>query len=77
MHLSTHASNHLLILLDVQSFSQTRQQRGRSFKFEESWLLQTNCEKVVQEAWGKAREERVGLVAIQEKLNEAKLISHN
>ena len=67
MHLSTHASDHLPILLRVQSFSQPRQQCGRSFKFEESWLLRTKCEGVVQEAWGKAREERVGLAAIQEK----------
>ena len=42
--------------------------RGRSFKFEESWLLRTDCEEVVQEAWGKAGEERVGLAAIQEKI---------
>ena len=64
MHLSTHASNHLPILLDVQSFSQPRQQCGRRFKFEESWFLRTDCEEVVQEAWGKAREERVGLATI-------------
>ena len=68
MHLSTHASDHLPILLDVQSFSQPRQQHGRSFKFVESWLLRIDCEEVVQEAWGKAGEERVGLAAIQEKI---------
>ena len=68
VHLSTHASDHLPILLDVQSFSQLRQQRGRSFKFEEAWLLRSDCEEVIQEAWGKAGEERVGLAAIQEKI---------
>ena len=64
VHLSTHASDHLPILLHVQSFTPPRQQRGRSFKFEESWLLRTECEEIVQEAWGNAGEERVGLAAI-------------
>ena len=50
VHLSTHASDHLPILLDVQSFSQLRQQRGKSFKFEEAWLLRVDCEEVIQEA---------------------------
>ena len=68
VHMSTHASDHLPILLHVQSFSQLRQQRGRSFKFEESWLLHTDCEEIAQEAWGKAGEERTGLAAIQEKI---------
>ena len=68
VHLSTHASDHLPILLHVQSFTQPRQQRGRSFKFEESWLLCTECEEIVQEAWGNTGEERVGLAAIQEKI---------
>ena len=49
-HLSTHASDHLPILLHVQSFSQPKQQRGRSFKFEDSWLLCIGCEEIVQEA---------------------------
>ena len=52
----------------LQSFTQPRQQRGRSFKFEESWLLRIECEEIVQEAWGKGGEERVGLAAIQEKI---------
>ena len=68
VNLSTHASDHLPILLHVQSFTQPKQQQGRSFKFEESWLLCTDCEEIVQEAWGKASEERTGLAAIQEKI---------
>ena len=47
VHLSTHESDHLPILLHVQSFSQPRQQRGRSFKFEESWLLWSECADVI------------------------------
>ncbi|XP_050271048.1 probable protein arginine N-methyltransferase 6 isoform X2 [Quercus robur] len=43
-HLSTHVSDHLPIMLQVQSFQQQRQQRGRSFKFEEAWLLSNECE---------------------------------
>ena len=61
-------SNHLPILLHVQSFSQPKLNRGRSFKFEESWLLYTDCEEIIQGAWGKAGEERTGLAAIQEKI---------
>lgn len=36
VHLSTHESDYLPILLHVQSYSQPREQRGRSFKFKES-----------------------------------------
>ena len=61
-------SDHLPILLHVQSFSQPKLNRGRSFKFEESWLLCTDCEEIIQGVWGKAGEERTGLAAIQEKI---------
>ena len=49
LHLSTHASDHLPILLQVQSF--VPQIRERGFKFEESWLLMEDCEATVKEAW--------------------------
>ena len=41
VHLSTHASNHLPLLLQVQSFDHQRQRNEKNFKFEESWLLRT------------------------------------
>ena len=67
-HLSTHASDHLPIMLHVQSFQQQRQQRGRSFKFEEALLLSNECEEVVQEAWGRSVDESHGLLSIKNKI---------
>ena len=61
VHLSTYESNHLSIMLHVQAYSHPRQSRERSFKFEESWLLRSDYENVVQEAWGKTRDDRVRL----------------
>ena len=52
-HLSTHASYHLPLLLQVQFFDPQRQRREKSFKFEESWLLLDDCEETVKEAWGR------------------------
>ena len=49
IHVSAHASDHLPILLQVQSF--VPQIRKRGFKFEESWLLMEDCEATVKEAW--------------------------
>ena len=67
-HLSTHTSDHLPIMLHVQSFQQQRQQRGRSFKFEEALLLSNECEEVVQEAWGRSVDESHGLLSIKNKI---------
>ena len=50
-HLSAHASDHLPLLLQVQSFNHQRQRREKSFQFEESWLLKVYCEAMVKEAW--------------------------
>ena len=55
-------------MLQVQSFQQQRQQRGRSFKFEEAWLLSNECEEVVQEAWGRFVDESHGLLSIKNKI---------
>ena len=68
VHLSSHASDHLPLLLHIQSFSQPRQHRGRSFKFKESWLLRAECADVIQEAWGNAGVDRDGLAAIQKEI---------
>ncbi|XP_075633544.1 uncharacterized protein LOC142606010 [Castanea sativa] len=50
-HLYSHASDHMPIVLQTQSYHRQRQRRERSFKFEESWLLWEDCEAVVSEAW--------------------------
>ena len=47
VHLSSHASDHLPLFLHIQYFSQPRQHRGRSFRFEESWLLRVECVDVI------------------------------
>lgn len=67
-HLSSHASDHLPIVLKTQHFRQQRHRRERWFKFEESWLLWNDCEFVVKEAWGKARDSDHGLASIKEKI---------
>ena len=49
-HLYSHASDHMPIILQTQSYHKQRQRRKRSFKFEESWLTWEECEEVVSEA---------------------------
>ena len=72
-HLSTHASDHLPIMLQVQSFQQQRQRRGKAFKFEEAWLLSNECEEVVKEAWGKYGGGSYGLLSIKNKIQVCEL----
>ena len=67
-HLSTHESDHLPIVLQVQSFCHQRHRCERDFKFEESWLLWNDYESVVKEAWGKAEDNINGLASIKEKI---------
>ena len=42
--------------------------RGRSFKFEEAWLLSNECEEVVKEAWERSGDESHGLLSIKNKI---------
>ena len=65
VHLSTHASNHLPLLLQVQSFNHQRQRKEKNFKFEESWLLLDDCEDTVKEAWGRDPSATHGLESIK------------
>ncbi|XP_050281519.1 uncharacterized protein LOC126722407 [Quercus robur] len=67
-HLSAHASDHLPLLLRVQSFNHQRQRREKSFKFEESWLLKADCEATVKEAWGRDTIAAHGLESIKQKI---------
>ncbi|KAK9991581.1 hypothetical protein SO802_026566 [Lithocarpus litseifolius] len=66
LHLSTHASDHLSILLQVQSFVPQRRERG--FKFEESWLLKEDCEAKVKEAWNSELVVEQGLASTLKKI---------
>ena len=51
IHLSSHASDHLPILLQTQSYRHQRVRGNKGFKFEETWLLWEECEAVVEGAW--------------------------
>ena len=67
-HLSAHASNHLPLLLQVQSFNHQRQRREKSFKCEESWLLKADYEAMVKEAWGRDNIASHDLKSIKQKI---------
>ena len=67
-HLSEHASNHLPLLLQVQSFNHQRQRMEKHFKFEESWLLMANYEDTVKETWGRDIIATHGLESIKQKI---------
>ena len=48
-HLSSHASDHLPIMLHVQS-SKKWYKGWKGFKFEEAWLLEEGCDEVIKNA---------------------------
>ncbi|XP_075636847.1 uncharacterized protein LOC142609101 [Castanea sativa] len=43
--------------------------RGKSFKFEEVWLLSNECEEAVKEAWGRSGDGAHGLFSIRNKIH--------
>ena len=63
-HLSSHASDHLPIILHAQSSRKLLYKGQRSFKFEEAWLLFDDCKDVIKAAWEKGGTEpsRLGLL---------------
>ncbi|XP_075662942.1 uncharacterized protein LOC142632422 [Castanea sativa] len=50
-HKFSHASDHLPILLQTGRDNRFHGRIARGFKFEEVWLLDEDCEKVVEDAW--------------------------
>ena len=50
-HLCSHASDHLLFVLQTRIDQRFRSQGARGFRFEEAWLLSEDCERRVVEAW--------------------------
>ena len=72
IHLSAYASNHLPILLHVQSF--VPQRHERSFKFEESWLLMEDCEAMVKDAWDGEVAVKQGLAATMKKIQATRSV---
>ena len=67
-HLSSHASDHLPIMLHVQSSRRLRYKGQRGFKFEETWLLAKECNEVVNAAWRKGGAEATGLEEARQKI---------
>ena len=68
-HLSLHTSDHAPIILQTKShMDRIKISGGRSFKFEESWLLWEDCEGVIKEAWEKNIEDSSGLEATRQKI---------
>ena len=66
-HLTTHASDHLPILLHVQSLKKWYKGR-KGFKFEEAWLLAEGCDEVIKNAWSNDGEGVTGLELARQKI---------
>ena len=67
-HLSSHASDHLPIILIVQSSKKSWYKGQKSFKFEEAWLLFGDYEEVIKDAWEKGGAEDTGLGVVKQKV---------
>lgn len=65
IYLSSHASDHLPILLQTQSYRKQRLFGSRGFKFEEVWLLWEDCEVVVMGAWNMNENGEFGLSQVK------------
>ena len=50
-HLSSHASDHLPIILQVIGSKKVQQKGRRRFHFEEAWLLHEDYEDMIKQAW--------------------------
>ena len=50
-HLFSHASDHAPLLLQTMADHGMRSRGVNGFKFEESWLLWDDCERVVADSW--------------------------
>lgn len=68
IHLSSHASDYLPILLQTQSYRKQRTFGGKCFKFEEAWLLWEDCEEVVEGAWNMNGNKVLRLSQIKQKI---------
>lgn len=67
-HLSSHASDHIPIILQTKSAAKWRPKGCHGFKFEESWLLWEDCESVIKGAWEKASVEATTMVVAKRKI---------
>ena len=67
-HLSSHASDHIPLLLETRRAKAFSMRGPKGFRFEEAWLLSEECEAKVRDAWNKASEGPSPLVAAQGKI---------
>lgn len=67
-HISSHASDHIPILLQTRTASDFRTRGPKGFRFEEAWLLLEDCEATVCDAWKKVSRATSLLAAAQEKI---------
>lgn len=67
-HLPPHASDHPLIILQVQGSRKFRHKGQRGFKFEEAWLLLDECEEVIKTAWEKGGDKASELGLAKQKI---------
>ncbi|XP_057745491.1 uncharacterized protein LOC130963384 [Arachis stenosperma] len=63
-HLIRYKSDHCPILLDLYGESKRRKNSQHRFRFEELWLINEDCDRIVEEAWN----ERTGTVKEKIKL---------
>ena len=65
-HLFSHASDHRPLVLQTKSDWRVHNKGPRAFKFEESWLMWDDCEKMVLESWNKDESAQSGMHNIKE-----------
>ncbi|XP_024155814.1 uncharacterized protein LOC112163789 [Rosa chinensis] len=54
VHLNPSTSDYLPILLEIREIRQRQRKRKKRFRFEEFWLKEEECKKVVESGWEKA-----------------------
>ena len=69
MHIISHASDHLPLILQSHAALRRHERRECGFKFEEAWLLWDDCTKVVQEAWESSELGEMALETVRLKIN--------
>ena len=75
-HLSSHASDHLSIILQTKTAKQRFYRSNIGFRFEEAWLLWEECEAVVQEGWNKREGMGSAMANVKEKIEGCGRVLH-
>lgn len=67
-HLFSHASDHRPLVLQNKADKRVLNRGPRAFKFEESWLLWDDCERMVLDSWNKGGCAYSGMNNIKERI---------